>query len=102
MDWNICLSECARIWQGGCIIRASILNKIRIAFENDPNISTLLIAPDFAAELNNRQRSWRRIVTLAIASGIPVPALSSSLSYFDAMRQNRLPANLTQVRLYLF
>ena len=98
MSWNVNLSECARVWQGGCIIRASILGKIRIAFESDASLPNLLIAPEFAAEMNDRQRSLRRIVTLAIASGIPVPALTASLSYFDAMRTHRLPANLTQVK----
>jgi 6-phosphogluconate dehydrogenase len=63
----------------------------------DPDLANLLVDPDFASELNRRQSSWRRIVTLCIASGIPAPALSTSLAYFDSYRREKLPANLTQV-----
>ena len=91
------LGECARIWKGGCIIRAGFLDRIKSAYVRDPDLSNLLVDADFAAELNRRQPSWRRIVSLCVASGIAAPAMSSSLSYFDAYRRERLPANLTQV-----
>jgi 6-phosphogluconate dehydrogenase len=96
--WSVDLGECARIWKGGCIIRAAFLDRIKTAYVRDPDLPNLLVDPDFAAELNKRQPSWRRIVTLAVASGIACPSLSSSLSYFDTYRRERLPANLTQVR----
>lgn len=101
MNWNVDVGECARIWKGGCIIRAAFLDRIKSAFVRDPDLANLMIDPDFAAELNRRQSSWRRIVTLAVASGIACPALSSSLSYFDSYRRERLPANLTQVRFFV-
>ena len=96
--WNVDLGECARIWKGGCIIRAGFLERIKVAYQRDPNLANLLVDPDFAAELNARQASWRRIVTLSVASGIAAPALSSSIAYFDAYRRDYLPANLTQAQ----
>lgn len=97
-EWNVDLGECARIWKGGCIIRAGFLDRIKQAYHRDPELPNLLVDPDFAAELNNRQSSWRRIVTLCVASGIAAPALSSSISYFDSYRRDYLPANLTQAQ----
>ena len=97
MKWGVDVGECARIWKGGCIIRAALLDRIKSAFVRDPDLPNLMVDPDFAAELNRRQPSWRRIVTLAVASGIACPSLSSSLGYFDSYRRERLPANLTQV-----
>lgn len=94
MNWNVDLSECARIWMGGCIIRAAMLNRIRVAMESNP--ANLIVTPDFAQDLNKRQAAWRRIVSLCVASGIGAPALSASLSYFDTYRRARLPANLVQ------
>jgi 6-phosphogluconate dehydrogenase len=98
MDWGVNLSECARIWKGGCIIRAGFLDRIRSAFASDTNLKNLLMDPSFAAEMNRKQASWRRIVTLCIASGIGCPALSASLSYYDTYRRASLPANLTQAQ----
>lgn len=100
MKWGVDVGECARIWKGGCIIRAALLDRIKSAFVRDPDLPNLMVDPDFAAELNRRQPSWRRIVTLAVASGIACPSLSSSLGYFDSYRRERLPANLTQVQCY--
>lgn len=100
-NWDVDLGECARIWKGGCIIRAAFLDDIKRAFVRNPALPNLMVDPDFALSLNSRQASWRRIVTLAVASGIACPALSASLTYFDSYRRARLPANLTQVpRLY--
>lgn len=96
--WNVDLGECARIWKGGCIIRAGFLDRIKLAYQRDPELANLLVDPDFARELNTRQSSWRRIVSLAVASGIPAPALGSSIAYFDAYRRDYLPANLTQAQ----
>jgi len=91
------LGECARIWKGGCIIRAGFLDRIKAAYVRDPDLPNLLVDSDFASELNRRQASWRRIVSLCVASGISAPALSNSLNYFDSYRRERLPASLTQV-----
>ena len=100
--WMVDLAECARIWKGGCIIRAKFLDRIRAAFTQDPSLPNLMVDPDFAQDLNDRQASWRRIVTLCVASGITCPALGASLAYFDAYRRPRLPANLTQAQRDLF
>lgn len=100
--WDIDLSQCAKMWKGGCIIRAKLLDQIQAAFANDVNLPNLMVDPGFARELNNRQMAWRRIVTLCIASGIACPSLSSSLSYFDSYRRANLPANLTQAQRDFF
>lgn len=97
-EWNVDLSLCARMWRGGCIIRADLLKKITAAFEKDPNLENLLMDPGFAKETNDRQMSWRRIVSLGVAAGIATPALSASLAYYDQYRRERLPANLIQAQ----
>ncbi|OQR89745.1 6-phosphogluconate dehydrogenase [Thraustotheca clavata] len=100
--WKIDLGECARIWKGGCIIRAAFLDRIKAAYIKDPSLDSLLIDNDFANELNARHFSWRRVVSLAVASGIPTPSFSGSLSYFDMYRRANLPANLTQAQRDFF
>jgi 6-phosphogluconate dehydrogenase len=100
--WNLKLGSIARIWKGGCIIRAAFLDRIKEAFDADPTLKSLLVDPGFAAELSARQASWRKIVVLAVSNGIPVPGLSGSLAYFDAYRRERLPANLLQAQRDLF
>ena len=94
--WGVNLGEAARIWKGGCIIRAKFLDRIKQAYERNPDLANLCIDPEFAKELNERQAAWRRIATLSIAQGTTCGALCASLSYFDAYRRPRLPANLTQ------
>ena len=98
-EWGVDLGECARIWKGGCIIRAAFLDDIKRAYVRNHNLDNLLVDPDFTAEILKRQASWRRVVTLCVASGIAAPAMTASLSYFDAYRRARLPANVVQVRL---
>jgi 6-phosphogluconate dehydrogenase len=100
--WDVNLSLCATMWRGGCIIRAQLLNKIKTAYDGNPNLKNLLIDPTFAAELNERQMAWRRIVSLCVASGIAVPAFSAALSYYDQYRRERLPANLVQAQRDFF
>ena len=95
-DWNVDLSLCAKMWRGGCIIRAELLSKITKAFERDPDLKNLLVDPDFAKEINERQLAWRRVVTLGISCGIATPALSAALGYYDQYRRESLPANLIQ------
>lgn len=97
-EWNLDLGEISRIWKGGCIIRAIFLDRIKAAYDRDSKLPSLLIDPEFASELNERQTSWRKVVQLAVGSGVSVPALAASLSYFDAYRRPRLPANLTQAQ----
>ena len=100
--WDVDLSLCARMWRGGCIIRAQLLNKISAALERDPNLVNLLVDPTFASEITERQLAWRRVVSLGAASGIATPALSASLGYFDQYRRDRLPANLIQAQRDFF
>mmetsp|Transcript_16338 Transcript_16338/g.23267 ORF Transcript_16338/g.23267 Transcript_16338/m.23267 type:complete len:495 (+) Transcript_16338:152-1636(+) len=101
-NWDVDLAMCAKMWKGGCIIRAKLLDKIQAAFTKNPDLPNLMMDPSFAKELNERQMSWRRIVTLCIASGITCPALSASLTYFDSYRRESLPANLTQAQRDFF
>jgi 6-phosphogluconate dehydrogenase len=100
--WNVNLAQCARMWRGGCIIRAKILDSIAEAFSANPALPNLMVAPNISENLNKNQLAWRRIVTLCIAAGIPCPTLSSSLSYFDSYRRASLPANLTQAQRDFF
>ncbi|NDJ18689.1 decarboxylating NADP(+)-dependent phosphogluconate dehydrogenase [Myxacorys almedinensis] len=92
------LSECARIWKGGCIIKARFLGKIQTAFIENPDLPNLLLAPEFKQTILDRQSAWREIVAYAAKSGIAVPAFSASLDYFDSYRRDRLPLNLTQAQ----
>jgi len=96
--WSIDLSEMARIWKGGCIIRARLLDPVRTAFTRDPGLVNLLLDPSIAAEIQRAAPGWRRLVSAAASAGIPVPALSGSLAYFDSYRTPRLPQNLTQAQ----
>jgi 6-phosphogluconate dehydrogenase len=93
--WDIDLGSMATIWRGGCIIRARFLDRIREAFD-DPDLTTLLVAPYFSDAVNSGTDAWRRVVATAAQAGIPTPAFSSSLAYFDALRRERLPAALIQ------
>jgi 6-phosphogluconate dehydrogenase len=96
--WNVNLSECARIWKGGCIIRAQLLESIRQAFTRQQDVPNLLVDPEFSAFLVKAQENWRFAVTAAVQHGIAVPALSASLAYFDSYRCESLPQNLTQAQ----
>jgi 6-phosphogluconate dehydrogenase len=97
-EYDIDLGETARIWKGGCIIRAGFLNKIKHAFDEDPTLPNLLLAPEFKQTILDRQTAWREVVAMAAHFGIPVPAFSASLDYFDSYRRDRLPQNLTQAQ----
>jgi 6-phosphogluconate dehydrogenase len=94
--WDVDLALCARMWRGGCIIRARLLKGISNAMSKNPGLKNLMVAPEFSKELNSRQMSWRRIVSLGVAYGISLPSTSASLNYFDSYRRERLPANLVQ------
>lgn len=97
-NYNLSLSECARIWKGGCIIRAAFLDKIKNAFMENPGLPNLLLAPEFKQTILDRQDAWREVLTVSTKLGIAVPAFSASLSYFDSYRRDRLPQNLTQAQ----
>ena len=94
--WDLDLSEIARIWTGGCIIRAALLASIQDAFASEPAPVNLLVSPAFAPEINATAPAIRNVVGRAAASGIPVQALSAALNYVDAYRSGHLPANLIQ------
>jgi 6-phosphogluconate dehydrogenase len=100
--WGLDLAEICRIWKGGCIIRARFLGELQEVFRADPGLPNLLFAPTFVEALGARQAAWRRVVGQAVAAGIPVPGLSASLAYYDALRRARLPANLIQAQRDLF
>jgi 6-phosphogluconate dehydrogenase len=95
-DWHIDPAAMATIWRGGCIIRARFLDRIREAYDADPDLPTLLVAPYFTRAVSAGVGSWRRVVAQAARAGIPTPAFSSALAYFDGLRRERLPAALLQ------
>ena len=97
-QYELNLSEISRIWKGGCIIRARFLNKIKDAFKAEPKLANLLLAPEFRQTILDRQTAWREVIAQAAKLGIPVPAFSASLDYFDSYRRANLPQNLTQAQ----
>ncbi len=96
--YDLNLADVARIWRGGCIIRAALLDKIRVAYKARPDLHNLLMSPQFGAELMARQSHLRNVVGKTVHLGIPASAFAASLSYFDAYRSARLPANLIQAQ----
>jgi 6-phosphogluconate dehydrogenase len=101
-DWGLDLASIASIWRGGCIIRARFLNRITEAYRNNPSLVNLMLDPFFKDLLNNTQQNWREVVAVAVTNGIPVPAFSASLGYYDSYRAARLPANLLQAQRDFF
>ena len=100
--WKVELREIARIWKGGCIIRARLLDTLMQAFERVPELPNLLLDADVRPWLSEAERGWRRTVSAAIAAGIPAPATSAALAYFDSYRSARLPQNLIQAQRDFF
>ncbi|MCL2097690.1 MAG: decarboxylating NADP(+)-dependent phosphogluconate dehydrogenase [Bacteroidales bacterium] len=96
--WKLNNGGIALMWRGGCIIRSVFLGKIKEAFDKNPDLSNLLLDPFFKEKVLSSQDSWRRVVTAAIANGIPAPCLCAALNYFDGYRAERLPANLLQAQ----
>jgi len=94
--WAIDAGAMATIWRGGCIIRAKFLDRIREAYDHDPDLPSLLVAPYFARAVSAGLQSWRRVVADAATAGVPAPAFASSLAYYDGLRRDRLPAALIQ------
>ena len=100
--WDLKLGELARIWQAGCIIRAKFLGRIKAAYDRDAGLSNLLLDPSFIDELGSRQDGWRNVVAEASRAGLPLLGLTGSLAYYDMIRRERLPANLTQAQRDFF
>jgi 6-phosphogluconate dehydrogenase len=96
--WTINNGAVALMWRGGCIIRSVFLGKIKEAFDRNPQLTNLLVDPYFAAEIERAEPGWRRAVVAGVANGIPLPAMSAALAYFDGYRSARLPANLLQAQ----
>ncbi|CAM5315491.1 6-phosphogluconate dehydrogenase, decarboxylating [Streptomyces avidinii] len=94
--WNVDLGAVASLWRGGCIIRAAFLDRIRAAYDARPELPSLLADERFAEEIAADQEGWRSVLVEAVRQGVPVPAFSASLAYYDALRAERLPAALTQ------
>jgi 6-phosphogluconate dehydrogenase len=94
--YELNLSEIARIWTGGCIIRAKLLGEIQDAYKSDPGLPNLMLSPDISPRMNERTQALRTVIKVARDLGVPVPAMSAALDYFDSYRAKRLPANLIQ------
>jgi len=96
--WNLNYGGIALMWRGGCIIRSVFLGKIKEAFDKNPELTNLLLDPFFKEKVEAAQASWRRVTSTALANGIPVPAFTTALCYYDGYRNERLPANLLQAQ----
>ncbi len=96
--WDLAYGSIALMWREGCIIRAAFLDKIKEAYDRNPELTNLLLDPYFKEQVENAQDAWRRVVAKAVRLGIPVPAMSSALAFFDGYRRERLPANLLQAQ----
>ncbi len=96
--WDLNFGQIALMWRNGCIIRAQFLGKIKDAYDRNPNLLNLLLDPYFKSAIEDNQDAWRKVVSKAIELGIPVPAFSSALAYYDGYRSERLPANLLQAQ----
>ncbi|THV40519.1 NADP-dependent phosphogluconate dehydrogenase [Glycomyces buryatensis] len=95
-DWGIDLGACSALWRAGCIIRAGFLDKITTAWRENPELPSLLAAPEFTKIVTDAQSAWRRVVSTAALAGIPTPGFSSALAYYDGLRSRRLPAAVIQ------
>jgi 6-phosphogluconate dehydrogenase len=101
-NWHLNFGDIATIWRGGCIIRAAFLNRIKEAYERNPGLKNLLLDPFFCDVITKSQSSWRVAVSQAVSAGVPVPAFSASLGYFDSYRSARLSSNLLQAQRDFF
>ncbi|MDD5200098.1 MAG: hypothetical protein PHC88_09875, partial [Terrimicrobiaceae bacterium] len=101
-NWNLNFGDIATIWRGGCIIRAVFLNRIKEAYEENPQLENLMLAPFFTEIFRKTQAGWRHAITAAIEQGVAAPAFTASLGYYDSYRAERLPANLLQAQRDFF
>ncbi|HEX7630152.1 MAG TPA: decarboxylating NADP(+)-dependent phosphogluconate dehydrogenase, partial [Candidatus Methylomirabilis sp.] len=97
-NWNLNYGGIALMWRGGCIIRSAFLGKIKEAFDKNSGLHNLLLDPYFKRQIGAAQEAWRRVVAKAVQKGIPAPAMSSALAFYDGYRRERLPANLLQAQ----
>jgi 6-phosphogluconate dehydrogenase len=97
-NWNLNYGNIAMIFRGGCIIRAQFLHNIKNAYDRDANVKNLLLDPYFKEIVEGYQQAWREVIAAAVTAGVPVPAFTSALSYYDSYRTARLPANLLQAQ----
>jgi 6-phosphogluconate dehydrogenase len=97
-DWDLEFGGIALLWREGCIIRAQFLERIKEAFDRDAGLANLLLAPYFKDAIDRSQAAWRRVVAIAAQNGLPVPAFSSALAYYDGYRNPRLSANILQAQ----
>ncbi|XP_044266916.1 6-phosphogluconate dehydrogenase, decarboxylating isoform X1 [Tribolium madens] len=97
-NWDLDYGSIALMWRGGCIIRSVFLGQIKLAFDKDPSLRSLLLAPFFLNAITRSQNAWRNVVSTAIKLGVPTPALSTALAFYDGYRSERLPANLLQAQ----
>jgi len=100
--WNLNFGGIALMWRGGCIIRSKFLGKIKEAYDKNPSLSNLLLDEFFTEKINIAQSGWRRVAATAILNGVPIPAITSALSYYDGIRNEYLPANLIQAQRDFF
>jgi 6-phosphogluconate dehydrogenase len=96
--WNLNYGAIAMVWREGCIIRSVFLGNIRDAFDRNPNLGNLLLDDYFKGLIDRCQGSWRKVVSKAVESGVPVPAFTTALAFYDGYRSERLPANLLQAQ----
>jgi 6-phosphogluconate dehydrogenase len=97
-DWDLDFGGIALLWRGGCIIRSAFLGEINNAYDNNPDLENLLLDDYFKMEIDNAQIGWRKVIAKAVQLGLPVPAMSSALAFYDGYRTERLPANLIQAQ----
>ncbi len=97
-DWPLHYGNIALLWRGGCIIRAQFLERIKDAFEENPDLENLLLHPYFTSAVESAQDAWRKVIVTAVQLGIPVPGFTTALTYYDGLREARLPANLLQAQ----
>jgi 6-phosphogluconate dehydrogenase len=96
--WNLNYGGIALMWRGGCIIRSRFLGDIKVAYDTNPQLTNLLLDPFFAGAIDSAQAAWRSVIAEAVTSGIPVPAISTALAFYDGYRTESLPANLIQAQ----
>jgi 6-phosphogluconate dehydrogenase len=101
-NWKLNLGGIALMWRGGCIIRSVFLGNIKAAYDKNPDLSNLLVDEFFSSALNKYQESWREAIVGAIEAGVPTPAFSTALAFYDGFRTARLPANLLQAQRDFF
>jgi 6-phosphogluconate dehydrogenase len=100
--WNLNMGGIALMWRGGCIIRSRFLAEIKKAYDKNPNLTNLLVDDFFSGVLNNYQEAWRKAIMGAVGFGVPTPAFSTALAFYDGYRTARLPANLLQAQRDFF